>query len=88
MTSAELRAFPAPASVPGREEPTTLVARHGLNAPGHNESSRITINRLDVQIVNQASAPTLQPAAPASPSPADAWETLDRHHLGNDGLML
>jgi hypothetical protein len=50
----------------------------------------LTINRLDVQIINQAPVATAQPeplSQPVSRSP-DSWDILDRHHLGRFYLTL
>jgi hypothetical protein len=46
---------------------------------------KLTINRLDVQVVNRADPqPPARPAPPASASPSqpDSWGAPDRHFLG------
>jgi hypothetical protein len=79
----------APPMPTRRAEPATPAANR-FPAPRHEESPRLTIHRLDVQIVNQPQPPGLAtpPPAPAAPGPPDFWDTLDRHHLRNDGLLL
>ncbi|MGB8508479.1 MAG: hypothetical protein WCD76_08735 [Pyrinomonadaceae bacterium] len=65
-------------------------ARQQTNSQA-DESPRLTIRRLDVQIINQPPPPVVQAPLP-SPTAAqpltDTWETLERHHLGNARLMF
>jgi len=59
--------------------------------PQHGESTpKLTINRLDVQIVNQppAAPAPVAPAAPAVRPPTDNWERLERHLLGRLDLIF
>ncbi|HEU4435653.1 MAG TPA: hypothetical protein VFR51_19870 [Pyrinomonadaceae bacterium] len=59
--------------------------------PQHGESTpKLTINRLDVQIVNQppAAPAPVAPAPPSVPSPTDSWERLERHLLGRLDLIF
>jgi hypothetical protein len=54
-----------------------------MASPAH--APKLTINRLDVQVVNRADPqPPARPAppAPASPSRPDPWGAPDRHFLG------
>jgi len=77
---------------PGRDGggPRGALSR-GHFPPPREESPRLVINRLDVQVVNQPPAQAPAPAhpAPAEPSQAgDPWDGLERHHLGHVRLML
>lgn len=53
---------------------------------------KLTINRLDIQIVGQSPAPTVTPPAPQSPRasgpPSDHWERLERYQLGHLQLII
>jgi hypothetical protein len=54
-----------------------------------SEPARLTIERLDVEIINQPPPAPVSVAAPAPPvSPADMGDGLDRHHLGHAWLQL
>ena len=53
-----------------------------------NEPPRLTINRIDVQIVGQTPAPVVQVVQQAPPPQPDTWETLERYHLGHVGLIF
>lgn len=86
--SASLNVIPAPRPVidPGME---TAFGGRNRTQP-RNDAPRLTINRLDIQLVNNTpAAPVqfLQPPAPVTHS-ADVWDELDRHHLGTAGVML
>jgi hypothetical protein len=69
---------------------STRAAAQNQAAPQRVDSTRLQINRLDIQIINQPAAAVAPPSPPPPlPPPAsDLWDTLDRHHLGNAGLML
>jgi hypothetical protein len=76
------------AVVPGAQhEPSTRAAAQNQLVLPRGAESRLTINRLDIQIINQPVAPIASPP-PLPPPASNLWDTLDRHHLGNAGLML
>ena len=68
------------------EERFTPAGRpqHPPYQPPREETPKLTINRLDVQIINQP-APPVQPSAPAAAAApnSDGWEYLDRYYLGH-----
>jgi hypothetical protein len=54
-----------------------------------SEPARLTIERLDVEIVNQPPPAPVSVATPVPPaSTADMGDGLDRHHLGHAWLQL
>lgn len=52
------------------------------------ESPKLTINQLDVQIVNQSVPPVVQRPPPAPAPQLDGWENLERYHLGHLDLIF
>jgi hypothetical protein len=74
---------PSPAP---RDEFSEGATRQQSPSP-RQESPRLTINRLDVQIVNQ-SVPTVVQLPPPAPVPQlDGWENLERFQLGHLDLI-
>ncbi len=64
------------------------MARQQL-PPQRQESPKLTINRLDVQIVNQSGPPVMPlPPPPAPARRPDGWNNLERYHLGHLDLIL
>jgi hypothetical protein len=69
----------APASRTRESQQEGNAAR--MASPAH--TPKLTINRLDVQVVNRADPqPPARPAPPASPSQPDPWGAPDRSFLG------
>lgn len=64
------------------------MARPPLPSP-RQESPKLTINRLDVQIVNQSVPPMAPPPPLPAPAPQpDGGNNLERYHLGHLDLIL
>ena len=63
------------------------MARPPLPSP-RQESPKLTINRLDVQIVNQSVPPVAPPPLPAPAPQPDGGNDLERYHLGHLDLIL
>jgi hypothetical protein len=81
----------APELLPAESKrPRVREGRAGRDASaGEGSAPKVTINRLDVRIVNQTPpAPVVPtPPAPAPSSKRDSWESLDRGHLGRLFLL-
>jgi len=77
----------SPADTPARigvAQPREVGTQGGIKASSAR-TPKLTINRLDVQVVERANpSPTVRPAtpAPAPPSQPDPWGAQDRHFLG------
>ncbi len=86
------RAQPAPSAAPPLPrqsgEQFARAAPPVQNAPPREESPRLLINRLDVQIVNQPPPPAAPPAPPPPVETGDGWDGLERQHLGRATLMV
>lgn len=52
------------------------------------EAPKLTINRLDVQIVNHSVPSVVQLPIPAPVPQLDGWENLERYHLGHLDLIF
>lgn len=78
-----------PAARP-QEQLQTLSGPRAQSSRPRDEAPRVTIGRLDIQIIEQPPAPAEPPPLPSPPPPppTDFRETLDRRHLGNIGLRL
>lgn len=69
------------ATAPARVGPAREGGSTGAAAAGGGRASKLTINRLDVQVVERREPPPAPPAT-ASPPGADPWGALDRELLG------
>jgi hypothetical protein len=91
-TQAERREEAAwPTSIPEQAGEQFSRRPFGSHQPRRDAPPKLTINRLDVQIVNQSPAPTAPlPPAPSAAvrPPPDAWEKLERHQLGHLDLIF
>jgi hypothetical protein len=91
-TQAQTRAevFVAYAANPAQSEGrSSRGASDNQNQPPHEESPKLTINRLDVQIINQSPGPALLPPRPPAPAQQqDTLDALDRYQLGHLNLIF
>jgi hypothetical protein len=91
----ELSASTQPRTTPASEpralnaSPTSLEVSARANGQARADAPKLTIHRLDVQIVNQPPAPTVQffPPPVESESPS-AGVDLDRHYLGRSSFII
>lgn len=78
--------------VPAQAKETFLREAMRNQGVSHRDESapKLTINRLDIQIINQTPAEPQKQALRVQPqsSSIDSWEALDRHHLGHFYLTL
>jgi hypothetical protein len=80
--------LPAASASSGAGKPRGAAGQSRTEAAEGGGAPKVTVNRLDVRVVNQ----TPTPPAPTPPTPApapqrDGWDSMDRGHLGRLFLL-